>query len=171
MNSEKAENKVKSPIKKNSRSSSRSKSKSKSKSKSRSVSRSSSSSSPSRSRSRSNSNSKSRSKSRSRSRRGSPSRNRSRSRHRHSPRRRSRTPEPATVCIGRITRNINENHLREIFSNYGKIKKVEVIIDRKINISKGFAYVEFENADEADTARAYLDGLNFQDDINQYFVK
>jgi len=53
---------------------------------------------------------------------------------------------------------VNEQHLKEIFGNYGKVKRVELVADRKTNISRGFAYVEFETREEAETAQSHFDG-------------
>ena len=39
---------------------------------------------------------------------------------------RSQTPPQATkIHIGRLTRNVNRDHLQEIFSSFGKIKDIE----------------------------------------------
>jgi len=34
--------------------------------------------------------------------------------------------------VDRLTRNVNSDHLTEIFGNYGKIKKVDIAMDRKV---------------------------------------
>ena len=47
----------------------------------------------------------------------------------------------------------------EIFSTYGTVKNVEMPFDRTHpHLSRGFAYVEFEKADDADKAIKYMDG-------------
>merc|ERR1719422_2678538 len=38
---------------------------------------------------------------------------------------RSQTPPPTKIHIGRLTRNVNREHLQEIFSTFGKIKDIE----------------------------------------------
>ena len=39
---------------------------------------------------------------------------------------RSQTPPgPTKIHIGRLTRNVNRDHLQEIFSSFGKIKDIE----------------------------------------------
>jgi len=124
-----------------------SKSRSKSKSGSRSRSRSGSS------RSRSSSRSKSRSPYR---RRKSYSRSRSRSR---SPaRKRSPTPESTTIFVDKLTRNVNKEHLLEIFGKYGKIKNVDLLWDRRANLPKGSAYIEFNERPDAEHAQLAMDG-------------
>lgn len=61
--------------------------------------------------------------------------------------------------IGRLTRNVNKDHIQEIFSLYGPIKFIDMPNDRiHPNMSRGFAYVEFENPDDAEKAIKYMDG-------------
>ena len=38
---------------------------------------------------------------------------------------RSSSPPPTKIHIGRLTRNVNREHLQEIFSTFGKIKDIE----------------------------------------------
>ena len=40
-------------------------------------------------------------------------------------RKRSVTPPPTKIHIGRLTRNVNREHLQEIFGTFGKIKDIE----------------------------------------------
>ena len=40
-------------------------------------------------------------------------------------RKKSSSPPPTKIHIGRLTRNVNKDHLQEIFSNFGKIKDIE----------------------------------------------
>lgn len=47
----------------------------------------------------------------------------------------------------------------EIFSTYGNIKLVDFGVDKfHPNHGRGFAYVEFETADEAENAMKHMDG-------------
>ena len=69
--------------------------------------------------------------------------------------------------------------MKEIFGHFGPIKKVcrralrdgyrflfhsidfikvDLQVDPKLNISKGFAYIEYENADDANKGQQYMDG-------------
>ncbi|ORY00474.1 RNA-binding domain-containing protein [Basidiobolus meristosporus CBS 931.73] len=121
----------------------RSRSRSPYSSRSRSYSR----SSYSRSRSRSYSYSRSRSGSYSR----SPSRNRARRRRSYSPRRRSPT-KSTTVRVTGLTRNVSKAHVEEIFEFYGRIKDVELPINRKLSANKGVAFVTFEKVIDAERA-------------------
>ena len=40
-------------------------------------------------------------------------------------RKKSSSPPPTKIHIGRLTRNVNKDHLTEIFSTFGKIKDIE----------------------------------------------
>lgn len=81
-----------------------------------------------------------------------------------SPRRRRRdrsaTPKPLRIHIGRLTRNVNKEHLSEIFSVYGTVKAVELPSERAglSHLHRGFAYIEFSTADEAENAMKHMDG-------------
>uniref|UniRef100_A0A8C2LWU3 RRM domain-containing protein n=1 Tax=Cricetulus griseus TaxID=10029 RepID=A0A8C2LWU3_CRIGR len=45
----------------------------------------------------------------------------------------------------------------EIFSTYGKIKMIDMSVERMHpHLSKGYAYVEFENPDEAEKALKHI---------------
>uniref|UniRef100_A0A2I3GQX9 RNA-binding protein with serine-rich domain 1 n=1 Tax=Nomascus leucogenys TaxID=61853 RepID=A0A2I3GQX9_NOMLE len=73
--------------------------------------------------------------------------------------RRSPSPKPTKVHIGRLTRNVTKDHIMEIFSTYGKIKMIDMPVERMHpHLSKGYAYVEFENPDEAEKALKHMDG-------------
>lgn len=61
--------------------------------------------------------------------------------------------------MNRLTRNINREHLLEIFSSFGKLKNVEVPSSRlHPGVNRGFAYVEFTNLEDAERAIKYMDG-------------
>lgn len=63
----------------------------------------------------------------------------------------------------------------EIFSAYGNIKMVDFAMDKlHPNQGRGFAYVEFETADEAENAMKHMDGGKFdsciQDSLDPYNI-
>ncbi|XP_024597733.1 RNA-binding protein with serine-rich domain 1-like [Neophocaena asiaeorientalis asiaeorientalis] len=72
--------------------------------------------------------------------------------------RRSPSPKPTKVHAGRLTRNVTEDHM-EIFSTYGKIKMIDVPVERMHpHLSTGYAYVECENPDGAEKVLKHADG-------------
>ena len=57
-----------------------------------------------------------------------------------------------------------QEHIQEIFSTYGKIKMVEMPMNRLYpHLSKGYAYVEFESSDEAEKALKHMNGGGLPD--------
>ena len=82
-----------------------------------------------------------------------------------SPRRKKRspTPRPTKVHVGRLTRNVVKEHVNEIFTNYGAIKSIDMPPDRThTEFSRGFAYIEYENPDDAEKAIRHMDGGRYK---------
>ncbi|KAL7865189.1 hypothetical protein SRHO_G00104360 [Serrasalmus rhombeus] len=140
-----------------SRSKSRSRSRSKSGSRSHRSSRRHYSRSHSRSRSR-------RHRSRSRSYSGDSRRRRSHSRSPMSNRRRHvgnrANPDPNS-CLGVFGLSLytTERDLREVFSKYGPLADVSIVYDQQSRRSRGFAFVYFENRDDAQEAKDRANGM------------
>uniref|UniRef100_H2YA27 RRM domain-containing protein n=1 Tax=Ciona savignyi TaxID=51511 RepID=H2YA27_CIOSA len=82
---------------------------------------------------------------------------RSRSPRRPIRRERSPTPKPTKLHIGNLTKNINKEHVTEIFSYYGKVKSVDMPMERN-GLPRGLAYVEFDDHTEAEKALKYMNG-------------
>lgn len=52
-----------------------------------------------------------------------------------------------------------KDHIQEIFSVYGKIKMIDMPMNRVYpHLSKCYAYIEFETPEEADKALKHMDG-------------
>jgi len=56
------------------------------------------------------------------------------------------------IYVGQLPYNVNENELKELFSGFGEILSVNLIIDRHSGRSKGFGFIDMPNNSEADTA-------------------
>lgn len=83
-------------------------------------------------------------------------------------RERSPPPRPTRIHIGRLTLNVTRDHIHEIFSTYGTVKSIEFPMDRlHPHNGRGYAYVEFNNADEAENAMKHMDGGN---QLNTYLL-
>ncbi|PRW20539.1 serine arginine-rich splicing factor SR45-like [Chlorella sorokiniana] len=65
---------------------------------------------------------------------------------------------PSRLHVGHLTRNVTEAHVREIFGTFGKLRSVELAIDKVVNLPRGFAYVEYESRAAAEKARDHMDG-------------
>lgn len=56
------------------------------------------------------------------------------------------------IYIGQLPYSVNEEELKEIFSEFGEIGSVSLIKDKFSGRSKGFGFIEMPNNSEADTA-------------------
>lgn len=61
------------------------------------------------------------------------------------------------IYVGNLNFKISEDDLKGIFEEFGAVSSVKIITDKYSGRSKGFGFVEMENADEA---KAAIDGLN-----------
>jgi RNA recognition motif-containing protein len=62
------------------------------------------------------------------------------------------------LYVGNLPFSITETELRELFEEHGAIESVNVITDRETGRSRGFAFVELEDAGSAEKAMQALDG-------------
>jgi RNA-binding protein with serine-rich domain 1 len=60
--------------------------------------------------------------------------------------------------ISKLTRNVEEAHLKEIFGTYGTLTHCQLAIDERVHLPKGYAIIEYETREQAETARDYMDG-------------
>ncbi|GBC14356.2 phytochelatin synthase-domain-containing protein [Rhizophagus irregularis DAOM 181602=DAOM 197198] len=82
----------------------------------------------------------------------------SRSRSPYSRRRRSLSPLPTKIMVNKLTKNVTDAHLQEIFGAFGRIHRVEMALDDKWQTNKGIAYIDYETRAEAERAISYMDG-------------
>ncbi|CAL5869346.1 uncharacterized protein PFLUO_LOCUS3575 [Penicillium psychrofluorescens] len=105
---------------------------------------------------------------RSRSRTRSPSRGRTPSRSRTGGRRYrsrsfSRTPSPnpnpprsSKIVVEKLTKNVTEAHLREIFGSFGDIEYLDLPINRAFMTNRGTAYILYYDPADAEAAIAHM---------------
>jgi RNA recognition motif-containing protein len=62
------------------------------------------------------------------------------------------------IYVGNLSYSVGDQELERIFTQYGTVNSARVITDRETNRSKGFGFVEMENAAEADAAISALNG-------------
>ncbi|GKT62870.1 LOW QUALITY PROTEIN: RNA-binding protein with serine-rich domain 1-A [Colletotrichum tofieldiae] len=60
------------------------------------------------------------------------------------------------VVVERLTKNINEAHLEEIFGQYGRIKDLDLPINRTHGTNRGTAYILYETEGDAEEAIAHM---------------
>jgi RNA recognition motif-containing protein len=61
------------------------------------------------------------------------------------------------IYVGNLSFNATDAELTEAFSRFGEVLSVNIIKDRETGRSRGFAFVEMTNSQEA---RAAIQGLN-----------
>jgi RNA recognition motif-containing protein len=61
------------------------------------------------------------------------------------------------LYVGNLSYNTYEESLRALFTPFGTVESVKIITDRDTGVSKGFAFVEMSNDDEAQAA---INGTN-----------
>lgn len=62
------------------------------------------------------------------------------------------------IYIGNLSYKVDENDLRGIFEEYGEVSSVKIIKDKYSGRSKGFAFIEMANDNEARIAIKELNG-------------
>jgi RNA recognition motif-containing protein len=62
------------------------------------------------------------------------------------------------ILIRNLSRKITESDLREMFSPFGEISSLNLVMDEKTNLSKGFGFVEMDDPKEAKSAIQALNG-------------
>src|SRR5688572_6054949 len=66
------------------------------------------------------------------------------------------------LYVGNLAWGATQDDLYELFSQYGKVVRAQVISDRDTGRSRGFGFVEMEDDAEAQKAIEALNGFNHQ---------
>ena len=66
------------------------------------------------------------------------------------------------IYVGNLPYSITESDLRETFSGFGEVSKVNLITDTYSGQSKGFGFVEMDNNSQADAAIKELNGTDMK---------
>jgi len=64
------------------------------------------------------------------------------------------------IYVGNLAFTATEDDVRNAFSEFGEVAQVSIITDRETGRSRGFAFVEMPNDEEARTA---IEQLNLQE--------
>ncbi|MBM4157312.1 MAG: RNA-binding protein [Ignavibacteria bacterium] len=64
------------------------------------------------------------------------------------------------LFVGNVDFKVTEEELSELFGKYGEITSAKIITDRNTGRSRGFAFVEMENDEQAKEAIKNLNGYN-----------
>lgn len=66
-----------------------------------------------------------------------------------------------TIYVGNLSYEATQDDLKEVFSEYGSVKKVYVPTDRETGRPRGFAFVDLSTDSEEENAIAELDGAEW----------
>lgn len=64
------------------------------------------------------------------------------------------------IFVGNLDFRASEESVRALFENYGSVDRVSIMTDRDTGRSRGFAFVEMPNENEAEQAISKLNGYN-----------
>jgi RNA recognition motif-containing protein len=67
------------------------------------------------------------------------------------------------LYVGNLSFNTRDADLEQLFGSFGEVVSASVIMDRDTNRSKGFGFVEMQDAADAKKAIADLDGTSLQE--------
>ncbi len=66
------------------------------------------------------------------------------------------------LYVGNLSYDTNEDDLRQLFTGAGEVASVAIITDRETGRSKGFAFVEMTNEEDATRAQQMFNGQSLQ---------
>ena len=66
------------------------------------------------------------------------------------------------IYIGNLSYNVKESDLIQVLEEYGTVNSVKLIKDRETGRSKGFAFAELPNENEARNAIEELNGAEYE---------
>jgi cold-inducible RNA-binding protein len=66
------------------------------------------------------------------------------------------------LFVGNLSYNVTENDLEDLFTQYGTVTEVNLMLDRASGRSRGFAFVTMETKEAADAATQALNGKNWE---------
>ena len=62
------------------------------------------------------------------------------------------------IYVGNLSYKVEESELKGFFEEYGEVSSVKIITDKYSGRSKGFAFIEMNNEEEAKAAINELNG-------------
>ena len=63
------------------------------------------------------------------------------------------------IFVARLDYGVTQEELKSAFEEFGQVNKASLAMDKETGKSKGFAFIEMENDDEAQAAIKSLDGF------------
>ncbi|KAI9802960.1 MAG: hypothetical protein M1825_002192 [Sarcosagium campestre] len=68
----------------------------------------------------------------------------------------SPAPKSTKIVVEKLTKNINEKHLWEIFGAYGTITDLDMPVNRQFMTNRGTAYIMYSTSADAESAIAHM---------------
>ena len=68
-----------------------------------------------------------------------------------------------SIYVGNLDYSIEQEDLKEVFAEYGTVKRVHIPTDRETGRVRGFGFVEMESDMDEDKAIQALDGASWMD--------
>jgi cold-inducible RNA-binding protein len=66
------------------------------------------------------------------------------------------------IFVGNLDFSATEASVRTLFERYGNVERVNLVTDRDTGRSRGFAFVEMSDGEQADRAITELNGVNLE---------
>ncbi|WP_018109877.1 RNA recognition motif domain-containing protein [Bacteroides propionicifaciens] len=66
------------------------------------------------------------------------------------------------IYIGNLNYQVEEANVQQMLEDFGPVVSVKLILDRDTGRSRGFAFVEMENAEDANRAIKELNGADYE---------
>lgn len=60
-----------------------------------------------------------------------------------------------SIFVGNLPWSTTDEDLQELFSQYGEVKRAKIVLDRETNRSRGFGFVDMEEADAQKAIEAW----------------
>ena len=70
----------------------------------------------------------------------------------------TKTPPETTIYVGNLSYTRNEESIKELFSPFGYVKSVSIVLRPGTNLKSGIAFVKMTNEEKALTAIKELNG-------------
>ena len=64
------------------------------------------------------------------------------------------------IFVGNLDFRATEDSIRSLFESHGAVERVSLVTDRETGRSRGFAFIEMTNSDDADRAISALNGAD-----------
>ena len=69
---------------------------------------------------------------------------------------RGRRAQSSKIVVEKLSKNVTEAHLREIFGSYGRIESIDLPLNRQFMTNRGTAYIVYDDATASESAIAHM---------------